>query len=34
MLSVIELLLAAIAAVAAGAVNALAGGVTLINFPK
>ena len=33
MLSVIELLLAAIAAVAAGAVNALAGGGTLITFP-
>ena len=33
MLSIIDLLLAAIAAVAAGAVNALAGGGTLITFP-
>jgi uncharacterized protein len=33
MLSIIDLLLAAIGAVAAGAVNALAGGGTLITFP-
>ena len=33
MLSALDLLLAALAAVAAGAVNALAGGGTLITFP-